>query len=205
MAKTQNVSPPPPPPPAPVANPVDNAHGTTPDPLDSSTQSQPSIPSAPPVDNAEPVENTGSGTNPQTGVNELDGGVPAEPPTPDPVDGPNGRVTRDAELHGGVKASDYREPEADEDFDDIDTKLTDAMRADEIARRGFRAGRRGSPLGQRRKRFTDNEWARYQKSHADGKVQGDADRMSPQERVERIERALGLPIPGAVIYAEDDE
>ena len=192
MASKQNISPPPPPPaPAPPVP-------ATPDPLDSSTQSQPTEPAVPPA----PPEPTDT---PLNGPGEIDGGAPEPASRPDPVDGPNGRITRDAELHGGVKASDYREPEADEDFDDIDTKLTDAMRADEIARRGFRAGRRGSPLGQRRKRFTDNEWARYQKSHADGKVQGEVDGMSPQERMERIERALGLPIPGAVIYAEDDE
>lgn len=231
MAKNPNVSPPPPPPPAPAAaerldaetrpvlsapaNPPDNAPGTIPDPLDSSVQSQPTVPPVPPAPPA-PTEPTGTagGTNTSVdGTAPTDMTPPANGASAEPAAaaqnekpaGENGTVTREAELHGGVKASDYVAPDPDAEFDDLDPKLTEANRADAIAVRGFKAGRRGAPLGQRRKNMTDNEWARYQTAHASGKAQADVDDMSPEERMIRVEKALGLPIPGAVIYGEDDE
>ena len=198
-AGTEPVVPPPPPAPSPTDTPVGTEPGSTQPGNDAEQQAG--------ATNANEAQPGTSSDTPVDGPGEIDGGDKEPHTVPADDGGVNGPVTRDAELHGAVKASDYnRTPDTDEDFVFTDPKLTEAAKTEKIAKKGFLAGRRGAPVGTRRKGFTDDQWARYQASHSRGVTQGEADAIENSvERIERIERALGLAIPGAVIYAEDDE
>ena len=196
-AGTEPVVPPPPPAPSPTDTPVGTEPGSTQPGNDAEQQAG--------ATNANEAQPGTSSDTPVDGPGEIDGGDKEPHTVPADDGGVNGPVTRDAELHGAVKASDYKTPPAADGEFEFDAKATEAQKTEFVAKAGFKAGRYGRPVGQRRKSFTDNQWSRYQASHARGVIQGEADKLSPIERLERLERASGLAIPGAVIYAEDDE
>lgn len=215
----------PPPPPAPAAPVVDSTPATpvVPPPPPAETPLQTDQRSdAEKQAGATNVNEAQPGTSGGTGPGEIDGGA-AEKSNSDQVDAeasaaerkrqldaasPNGAVTTNAEAAGAAKASDYkpRDPDLDDEFAEVPEDKF-GKRLTKISHSAFKAGRRGVKLGKQRKSMTDAEWAVYQASYARGVQQGEADKIENSvERIERIERALGLMIPGAPDpYDEDDE
>lgn len=214
MAKTPS-KPIPAPPPAPgvVPTPPTQPSGTSSDDVTTAqTSTSPPTPPVPPVPPA-----PGAGADTSTTAADTDSTTASEPvkagdpPTDDnsqaeaeqkarePLaggDSENGPVTGSAELHGATLASDAQ-AKSDDDDDLASAPANGPKRIDAIRAAAFSAGHRGKRVGPRRKTLTDSEWAEYQTAHARGVAQSDADEMSVEDRLARIERTMGLVVPGA--------
>lgn len=104
--------------------------------------------------------------------------------------------------NGGTYASDAKVPTYGEDVGDI--KANDPLRPGKLSAIAFKRGRRGLKLGERRKSLNDGEWQAFLDAYARGVEQGEADGLTTEQRLARIERLYGLPTPGAVVYGEGE-
>lgn len=215
MARKPTDIPAPPPPPAPAAVSTDQKASDDVTSAQSST-SPPTPPAAPPPPPVPPapiddgVETTNSGGGPQSTANgELSGNGPAqaEAGVTQGRDKPAGASGRPQEaVRNGVRARDYGSgvPMSDEEDNELPPVAERDKRVAEIERSAWRSGRRGQPL-RRHKAYDDSEWAVAQAAHQRGTLQGEADDMSVEDRLARLERAAGLPVPNAVLPHDSDE
>lgn len=210
MAKAPPVSAPPPPPaaapPAPAVATSPPTPPAAPQPPDAQPEGASAPPLPPPVPDAPPEP-----TSPPTGENTASnagGGGDADSPQAEQAAQEateNGSAAEGGTTHapnGGAYASDAKVPAYAEDVGDI--KPNDPLRAGKLSAIAFKRGRRELKLGERRKSLNDAEWQAFLDAYARGVEQGEADDLNVEQRLARIERLMGVPTPGAVVYGEGE-
>jgi hypothetical protein len=185
------------------------------------------IPGQPSDPTSTPGENVGSGTSDTGGTTEAKDNTSRQqieqegetnPPNPPPGiggDNPSGLVTSRAEDKGAVLASDAlpREKRTQLDRDGNDDEggslpNDPAKRRDAISRIGYKRGLNvrfnkddsAPPYGRKPQAWSDDEYDIAKIGYDRGVEQARTNKMSPEDRLIRVEKALGLPIP-----REDDD
>lgn len=151
---------------------------------------------APPTPPTPPEPQDGAGASPPlAGASDATTTTPPVPPAP-PV------VEPDLPIPPAATP-----PDGDGDGEPGGSLPKNAKeRGDAISRSGFDAGRKAGQLSTKHMRvdrpakpeeWTDGEYERFLASYKRGLVQGDADKLTTEERLVRLEKAAGLPVPGA--------
>lgn len=105
-------------------------------------------------------------------------------------------VTRNAEQKGATRARDALDRNGDREAGGSLPKDPKA-RADAVSQIGYEDGREGRDRSPQHRAWSDNEYARYNASYDRGVAQREANELSVTDRLTRLEKATGLPVPNA--------